>query len=174
MIASIVYYYDLAMRLSRSAWNNVIIFSVMGFILLINLTQSNNQDEPTAQDSNKLVSVIGQGNTIVTLMVDQHTAVERVGRGWQITQNKLGKQALEQMMRSWHQAQGQLSELSLDRSQHQAVLVSMSFADQAAIAMFSVYVINQQMIIFSHQANQYFALPEPMLKQLLPSALFAN
>lgn len=158
------------MRLSRSAWNNVIIFSVMGFILLINFTQNNNEDSldsATAQQQ----TVIGENNVILTMTVDQQVMIERAGQSWTVRPQKLSPQLIEQMMRSWHQATGQVVSVEIDRQQVSGLSVSMVFAGQQNMQLFTLYLVEQQLIILNHQTGLYLALPQVMFNQLIPAGL---
>jgi len=161
------------MRLSRSAWNNVIIFSVMGFILLINLTQKDEESTGVSETLSEQY-VIGQNKVILTMSVDQKVTIERVGQWWQMMPALLPSQLLEQMMRAWQQAKGQIIQISIDKKQHSGLFVSMVLADTRQIQMYTVYLLEQQLIIHNHQTNQYLLLPEQMFNQLIPNGLLAN
>ena len=52
-------------KLSKTGWNNVIIFAVMGFILLINVT--NNKIFLSDKNSDQNIALVGQQNVILTL-----------------------------------------------------------------------------------------------------------
>ncbi|MFD2167365.1 hypothetical protein ACFSJY_14015 [Thalassotalea euphylliae] len=161
------------MRLSRAGWNNVIIFSVMGFILMINLTQNNEQD--TSNENLKSVqSVIGDNKVILTMTVDQQVIIERVGQSWRAQPELIKPQRLEQMMRSWHDIQGQAVDIEIDRQQHQGVLVSMVLAGDPRINMYSLYALAESLVILNHQTGQYIQLPRPMLQQLIPAGLLSK
>ena len=67
-------------KLSRSGWNNVIIFSVMGFILLINLTQKNTFMHATPENTEQFL--IAEHAVILSLTVNQQTHIERIGQTW--------------------------------------------------------------------------------------------
>ena len=67
-------------KLSRTGWNNVIIFAVMAFILLINMTQNNTlKDTALVQDEIKLIE---EHSVILSLTVNQQTNIERIGQTW--------------------------------------------------------------------------------------------
>lgn len=161
------------MRLSRSAWNNVIIFSVMGFILLINFTQQ--RDSQDQQRSVTEQFVIGENKVILTMNIDQQVTIERSGQGWQLLpEQRLSNQLIEQMMRTWQQAQGQVIDIEIDRSQQSGLFISMVVADQPNIQLFTLYLLAEQVVVHNHQNNRYFSLPKPMLNQLVPTGLLSN
>ncbi|NMP33093.1 hypothetical protein HII17_16160 [Thalassotalea sp. M1531] len=157
------------MRLSRAAWNNVIIFSVMGFILLINLTQRSSDASNSSTQY-----VIGENKVILTMNIDQQVTIERVGQSWRMQPERITPQLLEQMMRAWHQATGQVADLTIDRQQHSGLFISMVLADQQNIQMFTLYILDQQVVVHNHQTDTYLVLPAPMFNQLIPSGLLAE
>lgn len=161
------------MRLSRSAWNNVIIFSVMGFILLINLTQRGNNEE-TSSTSLQEQSVIGEGRVILTMTIGQQVTIERVGQSWRMVPERLAVQATEQMMRSWHDLSAMPIDVVIDRQQNEGVFVSMVVAGQQNIQLFTLYLVEQQLVVLNHQTGVYFALPSVMYNQLVPSGLLVE
>lgn len=160
----------MALRLSRAAWNNVIIFSVMGFILLINMTQKSIDDE-SGQPISTEQTIIGEGKVILTMTVDQQVTIERVGQSWQMRPERLSSQIIDQMMRSWHQSTGQLVDLAIDRQSNEGLFVSMVVAGQQNIHMFTLYLVEQQLIVLNHQTGHYLALPQVMFNQLIPAGL---
>ena len=158
----------MAVRLSRSAWNNVIIFSVMGFILLINLTQPKDDGEQAGNASDQQ-SIIGEHKVILTMNIDQQVTIERAGQSWRmLPEQRISPQLIDQMMRSWHQAQGQPIDIEIDRQQQQGLFISMVLADQPNIQMYSLYLLAQQLVVHNHQTNRYLAMPAPMYNQLVP------
>lgn len=160
----------MALRLSRAAWNNVIIFSVMGFILLINMTQKSIDDE-SGQPISTEQTIIGEGKVILTMTVDQQVTIERVGQSWQMRPERLSSQIIDQMMRSWHQSTGQLVDLAIDKQSNEGLFVSMVVAGQQNIHMFTLYLVEQQLIVLNHQTGHYLALPQVMFNQLIPAGL---
>ena len=161
------------MRLSRSAWNNVIIFSVMGFILLINFTQLNEDDSTESVATEQYV--IGENKVILTMNIDQQVTIERAGQGWRLLpENRIPAQLTDQMMRTWQQAQGQVVDVTIDRAQQSGLFISMVLADKPNIQLFTLYLLSEQVIVHNHQTNMYVALPAPMFSQLIPNGLLAK
>ncbi len=157
------------MKLSRAGWNNVIIFSVMAFILIINATHENVFSEKEATTETGMISVVGHDNVILTMMVNQKVSIEREGASWRSLPEKvLARQAAEQMMRAWHNAEGSVLTTEFDRQAYQAVLVTMMIAGSNTIHMYSVYPLESQLIIFNHQTASLIELAPQMYRQLLP------
>jgi len=84
------------MKLSRTGWNNVIIFSVMIFILVINVTNKKlySSDDNQSDEQN---TIFAKHAVILSLAVNQQVTIERIGRTWRATPAKISGQALEQM-----------------------------------------------------------------------------
>jgi hypothetical protein len=161
--------YTATMKLSRSGWNNVIIFSIMAFILMINVTNRKLFTDDELITSEQSLLLIEEGSVILTVMVNQQMSVERDGLSWRtVPQGLLTAQAAEQMMRAWHNASGELLAVDFDRNEHQAIMVSMMLAGERTIHLFSFYPFAEQLIVFNHQSAQYLALPPQLYKQLLP------
>ncbi|WP_448556411.1 hypothetical protein [Thalassotalea montiporae] len=161
------------MRLSRAAWNNVIIFSVMGFILLINFTQQGESDDPQSAAVEQFV--IGENKVILTMNIDQQVTIERAGQGWRLLPaQRLSNQLIEQMMRTWQQVQGQVIDIEIDHSQQSGLFISMVLADQPNIQLFTLYLLAEQVVVHNHQLDRYFSLPLPMFNQIIPTGLLIN
>ena len=160
----------MSIRLSRAGWNNVIIFSVMGFILLINLTQPQ-KDDSEQSATNGQQSIIGEQSVILTMTIAQQLTIERAGQSWRTMPEDMSNQLVEQMMRSWHSAQGHTVDINFDRSTQQGIFISMVLAGEQAISMFTLYPLDDQLLVFNHQNGLYVSLARPMVKQLLPNAL---
>jgi hypothetical protein len=69
-------------RLSRKAWNNVIIFSMLLMILLFNTT---NNILTGSLDDEVEASLLPSGSMLMTLQMPSIT-LERIGKGWRTSQ----------------------------------------------------------------------------------------
>lgn len=164
------------MKLSRSGWNNVIIFSIMAFILMINVTNRKLFTDQDQIENEQSLLLFERGSVILTLMVNQQMSVERDGLSWRtVPEGKLTTQAAEQMMRAWHKASGEQLAIEFNRNNHEAIMVSMMLAGEQGIHSFSLYPFEEQLIVFNHQTAQYLALPPQLFAQLLPpESLFGD
>ena len=155
-------------KLSRSGWNNVIIFSVMGFILLINLTQKSTFMD-SSQESMKRQSLIADYAVILSLTVNQQTHIERIGQTWRSMPSVIQGQPLDAMMAAWHQTSG--SEITkpehLDKSN--AIVVSVVLAGQDVDEYFMLLPSKQELIIYKQSSEQWLSVPAPILSQLIPN-----
>jgi hypothetical protein len=164
------------MKLSRTGWNNVIIFSVMLFILLINTTNNKlfpKNDNPITSQ----VTVLPLNSVILTLSIhasdNKQATFERAGRGWQVTTKgvilSFSDQQVEQMILAWQQSEGlvQASEIVID--ERFAIEVRIGLAGTDEVQKFMVYPLNDQLLIYQKAHNVWLALPTALTKQLLPS-----
>jgi len=166
------------MKLSRTGWNNVIIFSVMAIILLINAT--NDKLFPNEESENSAEQLIlPQHAVILTLSFDysenKQVLLERVGRSWQLTTQGLilnkTEQQIEQMMFAWQQSTGlvQAAEIMIDSEQ--GVTVNIALASESRIRTFTLYSLSDQLLIHQKHDNKWLALPAALAQQLLPLSL---
>ncbi len=163
------------MKLSRTGWNNVIIFSVMIIILMINAT--NDKLFPNEENENKAEQLILPAHSVIltltiNLSENQQLLFERVGRTWQLTSKGIivekTTQQIEQMMFSWQQSSGllQAAEIIIDKTQ--GITVDIALAGQEQVKTFTLYPLADQLLIYQHQQAQWLALPKSLIQQLLP------
>ncbi|TWX66298.1 hypothetical protein ESZ36_15630 [Colwellia demingiae] len=166
------------MKLSRTGWNNVIIFSVMTIILLINATNDKLfPNEESGNNGERLI--LPQHGVILTLAIDfsesQRVLLERVGRSWQLTAKGImlekTEQQIEQMMFAWQQSSGlvQAAEIMIDSAQ--GVAVKIALAGESQVRTFILYPLDDQLLVYQQQDNIWLALPATLAQQLLPVSL---
>ncbi|TYK66584.1 hypothetical protein [Colwellia echini] len=166
------------MKLSKTGWNNVIIFSVMIIIILINAT--NDKLFPDADNVNSAEQLIlPEHAVILTLAIDyspsQNVLLERIGRSWQVTTEGLildkSEQQIEQVMFAWQQSMGlvQADDLIIEGSQ--GITVNIGLAGQPQLSTFLLYPLNDQLLIYQQQEDRWLALPAALAQQLLPTTL---
>ncbi len=163
------------MKLSRTGWNNVIIFSVMIIILVINAT--NNKLFPNEDSENKAEQLIlPQHSLIVTVAIDlsenKQVLFERVGRSWQLTAKGIivdkTDQQIEQMMFAWQQSSGLVQAADIVIDNEQGVTVQIALAGDAKAKTFTLYPLADQLLIYLHQEKMWLSLPSTLAQQLLP------
>jgi len=166
------------MKLSKTGWNNVIIFSVMIIILMINAT--NDKLFPSDETENSAEQLIlPKHGVILTLAInyskEQHVLLERIGRSWQLTSQGLilekTEQQIEQMMFAWQQSTGlvQAAEIMIDSAQ--GVTVNIALAGESQTRSFTLYPLSDQLLIHQQRDNKWLALPAALAQQLLPMSL---
>lgn len=158
-------------KLSRAGWNNVIIFGVLGFILLINATHDNVFE---SRDSTSAHNIFPEQAVILTLTINQQIEIERIGKAWRIIGADIPKQLLAQMMMSWHEISAQ--QVQVDDSQkldpQLGLIVSLELAGQAQPIVLSLLVEQHQLWLYHHGNEAWFSLPLPLYQQLIPQQLF--
>jgi len=131
------------MKLSKTAWNNVIIFSVMIIILLINATN----DRLFPEDNNNDELLLPEHSVVLTLSValanKGSIMFERVGRAWQMTSQgvllDLTNQQIEQMMFTWQQSSGLVQAADILVNGQEGIQVELSLAGVEQQQKFTLY-----------------------------------
>ncbi len=160
-------------KLSKTAWNNVIIFSVMIIILLINST--NERLFPADSNVNDKL-VLPEHSVILTLtfILPEKSSVmfERVGKAWKMTSQgvllDLTNQQIEQLMFAWQQSAGlpQAADIIIDGQAGIKVNISLAGIEQEQ--MLILYPLVDQLLVYNSQKKLWLALPAAMTHQLVP------
>lgn len=176
MLVGFNVYCDVMIKLSKTGWNNVIIFAVMGFILLINATHENVYSPNNSGDKNidEQVALIGPQQVILTLNISNSVVIERIGRTWRALPVRISGQALEQMMMSWQQTSGQLMAQAPEVDQQFALKVKLDIAGLDEPMQLSVFATDQQLLVFNPLSEQWLVLPIALYSQLFPPEIFTN
>lgn len=155
-------------KLTRSGWNNVIIFAVMAFIFLIHLTQSDKFALLEKNMSTEQQYLLGEHGLILSMTVNQQTYIERIGQTWRAMPAVISGQPLTAMMQSWHDTQAQIIEKPAGLTKEQGIIVSLVLAGQAEAEYFVLFTQQQRFIIYRQQHQLWLELPMPMFNQLIP------
>lgn len=163
-------------KFSKSGWNNVIIFAVMGFILLINATHKNVfSPENNPVKSGDEFAIVDPQQVILSLSIAKVITIERQGVGWLSKPKKLPEQALEQMMMSWQQNQGKLMSAAPSVDRKLALDVKLSLAGQFSdTLLLSFYATDNQLLMYHHQKKYWLAMPIAFFNQLFPQEIFSE
>jgi hypothetical protein len=156
-------------KLSRTGWNNVIIFSVMLFILLINVTQNKRFGDSPETAVHQDMLLIGEHNIILSLTVNQQTNIERIGRSWRAIPAVITGQPLDMMMQTWHSTKGVVVDKPETVDKSKSIIVSVELAGHSDSEYFALIPMHDSLFIFQQSSQQWFRLPLAMLKQLVPS-----
>lgn len=156
-------------KLSKTAWNNVIIFAVMGFILLINATNKNLFSG--GENINSEASLLGENPVILTLTINQHLTIERMGKTWRANPKVIKEQPLEQMMLAWQQLAGKVIAAREQLDLQLALWVELEMVGQAQATRLAIFAEADELVIFNQQSKQWFSLPLQLYSQLLPDAV---
>jgi hypothetical protein len=161
-------------KLSKTGWNNVIIFSVMGFILLINATNKKIFSPDENMADTQTIALVGSQNIILTLGINNVVAVERIGRTWRATPAKISGQALTQMMMSWQQSSGEAMVQAPEIDRQFSLDVTLDIAGQSQPLQLNFYATEQQLLIFNQTSQQWLVMPLAMYGQLFPQEIFSS
>ena len=162
------------MKLSRTGWNNVIIFSVMIIILLINATNDRLFPKGDIRSDKYLLP---EHSVILTLVINfndnRQLKFERIGRAWQLTSQgllvDLSNQQIDQLMSAWQQSSGliQAGEMLVEGATGIEVLINTATNKDELVYM--LYPLVDQLLIFNVQNKLWLALPKAVANQLIPS-----
>jgi len=161
-------------KLSKTGWNNVIIFSVMGFILLINATNKKIFSPDEGALNEQEIALVGTQNVILTLDINNVVAIERIGRTWRATPAHISGQALAQMMMSWQQSSGEAMAQAPEIDRQFSLDVTLDIAGKTQPLQLNFYATEQQLLIFNQLSQQWLVMPIAMYGQLFPKEIFAN
>jgi len=161
------------MKLSRTGWNNVIIFSVMIFILVINFTNKKIYS-PEAGQKNEQLTIFAKHAVILSLSVDQQVNIERTGRTWQASPARITGQALEQMMLTWHEIEGEIVAQPPELDRQMALIVSVELAGSKNSNLLSLFITNNELLIFNNEDNRWLTFPLAIFSQLIPTEILAS
>ncbi|MGB0935834.1 MAG: hypothetical protein ACPGTQ_00180 [Colwellia sp.] len=184
------------MRLSRAGWNNVIIFSVMLIILMINVM--NDKLFPNATDvenTSSIQTMLPEHSAIVVFSIakaNQQVIIQRTGTTWLVQQNTkpyesldaekssqqsitqsdlvetISQNTVEQLISAWQNGSGLLQADDIIVKGLEATLVEIKVAKTPSKTyQFRVYPLKDQLLILNQQNNQWLSLPAAMSKQLL-------
>ncbi len=148
----------------------------MIIILLINATNDKLFPDGENNHSSAEQLLLPEHSVILTLAIhfseSKQLQFERVGRGWQMTAKGLlvdfTEQQIEQMMFSWQQSSGLVQADSIVIDEQLATKVSIDLAGIKQQQIFSLYPLNDQLLIYHQQSKLWLALPSALAKQLLP------
>ncbi|MDT0604167.1 hypothetical protein [Thalassotalea castellviae] len=163
-------------KFSRAGWNNVIIFAVLGFILLINATHDNvfTSAENTEQQVRQETPILGDNAVVLTLTINQQIKIERIGKTWRAIPDNISGQALEQMMMAWQQSIATPVDEPIGIDEQLALLVSVELAGHPQALLLSLHTTEHELLIFNHQTQLWSVLPLQIYAQLLPTQIFGN
>lgn len=152
------------LRLSKRAWNNVLIVSMLVMILLFNSTNNIlNGDNYEAS----IVPLIPEDGILMTLEIGD-IKVERIGRGWRAnTTPVIPEVDLATLVQTWTQAQMISYELP---SEDQPFVVIAWLAGAPEGLVFQLYPAAQGTLV-KFQQQWYIVQDTPLSQFVLPGVL---
>ena len=161
------------MKLSRVGWNNVIIFSVMAFILIINITNNKIFSESESSSTEEQATLFASHDTILSLAFPQNVIVERVGKNWRVTPAVLNEQALEQMIRSWKNSEGDSVPTPPTLDEKMALVVKVELAESLEPYILNLFATDTELLIFNRTTKVWKSFPLAIFSQLVPNEIFS-
>ncbi|TWX58502.1 hypothetical protein [Colwellia hornerae] len=161
------------MKLSRTGWNNVIIFSVMIFILVINVTNKKLYSSTDQQD-NEQQTLFAEHAVILSLAVNQQVVIERIGRTWRATPAKISGQALEQMMLTWHEIAGNIVIDPPELDHQMALVITVELAGETPVQLLNLFITDNELLVFNRQQKRWLTFPLVIFSQLIPNEVLAS
>jgi hypothetical protein len=163
------------MKLSRTGWNNVIIFSVMLFILLINLTNKKLFNENESHSSSAQF-ILPEHSVILSLLIESPDNkvlhFERIGRRWQMTAQGVlvdfNQQQIQQLILSWQQSSGLVQASDMIVKGQRGTRITLFLADLDSEQHYILYPLSDQLLVYNQQNQLWLALPAVLSNQLLP------
>ncbi len=153
------------LRMSKRTWNNVLIFSMIGLILILNLDKFRS-DEPKAR------LIVPEGDYIISMQINQ-VEIEKAGQLWRINQSSLDSEfnvdseRLLGLVKSWQQAYISPAEIEFDSELFStpSVLVVISLAGVSKPVVVALNILQEQLFLVLDK--QVYILNSPTIKQLL-------
>ncbi len=161
------------MKLTRTAWNNVIIFTVMAMIILINVTNKQLFSDHPAEDidPNGYSFLLAKQAVILTVTINDNILIERLGQSWQMSPKLLEPTELEKMMLAWQQSTALLQAAEIEIQGNEGTVVAVYLAGQEQTQTFTLYRLSDQLLIQDHHHNRWLSMPASAEYRLLPEQL---
>ena len=161
------------MKLSKTAWNNVIIFSVMIIILLINST--NNHLFPEDESNDELLLPAHSIILTFSMILPNESSIlfERIVKSWRMTSQgtllELNNQKIDQMMLAWQQSSGLIQADDIAVVGQEGIEVSIGIAGVEQEQQLTLYPLSDQLLVYNQITSKWLSLPAAMKYQLIPT-----
>jgi hypothetical protein len=154
-------------RLSQKAWNNVIIFTMLAMILMLNISsfQSDDSDLP--------MPIIEEGDILLSLQIDQDV-IERAGQTWRFSSSSpqarntvLEEQAekLAALVNNWQRALVKVqSDIAPEALNSPDFVIVLWLAGERSGRVMPIKTIEQQTYLIIN--NEVMLLDFPTVQQL--------
>ena len=154
------------MRLSKRAWNNVLIFAMVGLILALNWERLSGDDETSVR------LIVPEGEFVLSMQINQ-VMIEKAGMIWRINPNGIqasslvSNEQLEQIVSAWQQAYIAPADIYFDPQvfSNPEVIVTLSLAGQPVPTVVALKIVQEQMFVVINK--DIFVLMSPSVNALL-------
>lgn len=164
------------MVMSRAAWNNLLIFSMLIMLALFNGLHRNLSTSTTPATPIK-VKLLPE-NRLLTHLDLQTVKVKRVGQTWQFTHGSgWQSSAVKEWMHQWQTYQVELLKDEMEgqlltRGQMPRYYVVASLAGQTDRAVYAFYPQLDRVLVYDQTQQQWSQMPIEDLSVLFPPAIF--
>ncbi|MDC3189861.1 hypothetical protein NQU96_08930 [Pseudoalteromonas elyakovii] len=159
------------MRLSRKAWNNVVIISMLLMIFFFNGLHKKLNTQPVEEG----VQALLPEQSFILAMAFPELKIERIGTSWrsqslQETTWQGDEQQLEQLVELWQHQKLTIASLTVSKiSQTSADYVaSVWLAGEQLPAVYQLYNIDQQYYLLDKRLQRVFELEQADAAKLFP------
>ncbi|WP_404341222.1 hypothetical protein [Pseudoalteromonas mariniglutinosa] len=167
------------MRLSRKAWNNIVIFSMLLMIFFFNGLHKKLNNVPAADG---MQAVLPEQSFILALAFPE-LKIERIGTSWR-SQNlqdiamgwQANEQSMKQLITQWQTQQLDIAKPAVsDVSQWSPIYaVSIWLAGEQLPAVYQLYNNQQQYYLLDKRLQRVFVLEQTTAMQLFPLYTFMS
>lgn len=154
------------LRLSKRAWNNVLIISMLALILILNMDRFSSNDKPAIRP------IVDEGEYILSLSINQ-VKIEKAASQWRINSSGVqpnqmpSAQTLQAIVSAWQQAYIQPAEIDFTTQIFGTpdTLVEINIAGRNNSIVVAFSIVEQQLFLVIDK--QVFVLMSPSVGQLL-------
>ena len=147
-------------RMSRKAWNNIIIFAMLLMIFLFNAT---NNILPDSEDETKPVGLLPEHSLLMTLQSNGFE-LQRIGTGWRLVPAAdITQQQLDAIITNWQTSIMTPTEVSNPETKSIVVVAWLAGVDQGLV--FQFYQQHNDVVVL-HKGN-WFSLADSDLSQFV-------
>ena len=150
------------------------IFSVMAMIILINITSNKLflDGDASVQQTSGEQYLLTKHAVILSLAIKGKVLIKRDGSSWKIMPEQmrdiLTTQGLEQLMMVWQHSQGLLQASSIEIKGLEGIEVIIEVAGESNAFVFTLYGLEDQLLIHKQATDAWLAFPAQILSQLIP------
>ncbi len=159
------------MRLSRKAWNNVVIISMLLMIFFFNGLHKKLNTQPVEEG----VQALLPEQSFILAMAFPELKIERIGTSWrsqslQETTWQGDEQQLEQLVELWQHQQLTIASLPVSKISHTSAdyVASVWLAGEQLPAVYQLYNIDQQYYLLDKRLQRVFELEQADAAKLFP------
>ncbi len=159
------------MRLSRKAWNNVVIISMLLMIFFFNGLHKKLNTPPV----NEGVQALLPEQSFILAMAFPELKIERIGTSWrsqklQSITWQADEQTLEQLVERWQRQQLTIAALPVSKISKASAdyVASVWLAGEQLPAVYQLYSIEQQYYLLDKRLQRVFVLEQADVVKLFP------